>query len=402
LEPFPISGTLASVIHLLTGENPNFLDPIHPIETMATTATNIGIIGCGTISEAYIKAIKEFSNLHIAGVSDIRPEAAQKVASTHKLKSMSISDLLKDDSVEIVVNLTIPAAHAAVDLQILEAGKHAYAEKPLALSVSEAEPLLELAARKGLRIGSAPDTFLGGGHQTCRALIDSMLLGDVVAGTAFFMCPGHERWHPAPAFYYQIGGGPMLDMGPYYVTALVNLLGPVRSVMAMGSRHRASRIITSQPLAGQSMDVEVNTHVSGTIEFHNGALISMAMSFDVPKHSNKPIELHGLQCSMQVPDPNRFGGPVQVAQPGQDWNEILVTHPFSENNHRGLGVAEMAYALRNGLPHRASGELAFHALEVMQAFETSSQSGKRVQIRSKVARPDPMPTDARWLQPAEN
>ncbi|MEN9539193.1 MAG: hypothetical protein RLZZ126_1428 [Pseudomonadota bacterium] len=351
----------------------------------------IGIIGCGTISDAYLKAASGFGNLQIFGLADQRPEAAQAVAARHGLQPTSVTDLLRDDRIEIVVNLTIPAAHAEVDRQILLAGKHAYAEKPLALSAAQAEPLLELADKKGLRIGSAPDTFLGGGHQGCRALIDAGTLGDVVAGTAFFMCPGHERWHPAPAFYYQAGGGPMLDMGPYYVTALVNLLGPVQRVSAIASRKRTQRPITSQPLAGQIMDVEVDTHVAGTLEFTCGAVVSMAMSFDVPKHGNKPIELHGVQGSMQVPDPNRFGGPIMVAAAGQDWQERPVTHPFADGNFRSLGVADMAHAIRAGLPHRASGELAFHALEVMEAFGTSSQTGRHVSIRSRVDRPAPLP-----------
>lgn len=351
----------------------------------------IGIIGCGNISDAYLKAAAGFSLLDIRGLADIRPQAAQAAAEKHGLKACSIDELLRDDSIEIIVNLTIPAAHVAVGLQALEAGKHVHSEKPLGLTVADASRLIEMGHKRQLRVGCAPDTFLGGGHQSCRALIDNGALGEVVAGTAFFMCPGHERWHPSPAFYYQPGGGPMLDMGPYYITALVNLIGPVARVSGMTSRHRAQRMITSEPLKGQMMDVQVATHVAGTIEFVNGAVVSIATSFDVPKHGNKPIELHGIQASMQVPDPNRFGGPVTMAAAGQDWAELPLTHGYSDGNFRSIGVADMAHALRSGRAHRASGELALHALEVMEAFQVSSDTGRHVTIASRPERPAALP-----------
>jgi predicted dehydrogenase len=351
----------------------------------------IGIIGCGNISDAYLKAAAGFPLLDIRGVADIRPEAAVAAAARHGLLAQSVDALLRDDSVEIIVNLTIPAVHVEVGLQVLEAGKHVHSEKPLGLSVAQAGPLLEQAARRGLRVGCAPDTFLGGGHQSCRALVDQGVLGDVVAGTAFFMCPGHERWHPNPAFYYQAGGGPMLDMGPYYITALVNLIGPVARVSGITSRHRALRTITSEPRKGQSMEVTVDTHVAGTLEFASGAVVSIATSFDVPKHTCKPIELHGTQASLQVPDPNRFGGPVVLASLGQDWVDLPITHAYHDGNFRSIGVADMAHALRSGRPHRASGELAWHVLEVMEAFQRSSESGHHVAIASRPPRPAPLP-----------
>jgi predicted dehydrogenase len=358
--------------------------------------TGIGIIGCGVISDAYLKSLLQFEHLDVRGLADLRPEAAAAVAQKHGLQAMSVDALLRDDSIEIVVNLTLPAAHVQVDMQVLAAGKHVYAEKPLALNLAQAQPLMELATQRNLRIGSAPDTFLGGGHQACRALVDAGKLGQIVAGTAFFMCPGHERWHPAPAFYYQTGGGPMLDMGPYYITVLVNLLGPVSRVTGMTSRLRKQRPITSQPLNGQIMIVEVDTHVTGTLEFANGALISVATSFDVPKHGCKPIELHGTEASMQVPDPNRFGGPINMASAGQDWTEREITHVYADGNFRGLGVADMAMGLRTGQAHRASGQLAYHVLEVMEAFGASAATGRHVSIQSKVERPAPMLLQPTW------
>ncbi len=350
----------------------------------------IGIIGCGTISDAYLKAAAGFPLLDIRGLADIRPEAAEAVAARHGLKATSIDSLLKDDAVEIIVNLTIPAVHVEVGLQAVAAGKHVHSEKPLGLSVAQARQLMEAASRKGLRVGCAPDTFLGGGHQTSRALIDAGEVGEVIAGTAFFMCPGHERWHPNPAFYYQPGGGPMLDMGPYYITALVNLIGPVVRVAGMASRTRSTRTITSEPLKGQQMEVRVQTHVAGTLEFANGAIVNMATSFDVPKHSCRPIELHGTLASLQVPDPNRFGGPVSLAKAGQDWLEMPLTHAYSDGNFRSIGVADMAHALRSGRAHRASGDLALHALEVMEAFEVSSETGRHVSISTRPNRPEPL------------
>jgi predicted dehydrogenase len=353
----------------------------------------IGIIGCGNISEAYLKAAAHFPILDIRGLADIRPEAAQARANQFGLEAHSIDDLLADPSVEIVVNLTIPAAHVEVGLRAITAGKHVHSEKPLGTTSAQARTLLEEARRRGLRVGCAPDTFLGGSHQTCRKLVDEGAIGRPVAGSAFFMCPGHERWHPSPAFYYAEGGGPMLDMGPYYITALVNLIGPVARVMGTATRARAERIITSEPLKGTPIKVDVATHVAGIMEFVSGATVSIAMSFDVPKHRHSPIELYGTEASLIVPDPNRFGGTIEVAQPGQDWSERPTEHLYADGNYRIIGVADLAHALRSGRPHRASGDLAFHVLEVMEAFQISSDRGAHVTIESRPERPAMLPTD---------
>jgi len=351
----------------------------------------IGIIGCGNISGAYIAAAAGFPLLEIRGLADLRPEAAQLAADKAGLKACSVDELLGDDNIEIIVNLTLPATHVEVGLQAIAAGKHVHSEKPLGLRVEDAKRLLDAAARKELRVGCAPDTFLGGGHQTCRGLVDGGALGQVVAGTAFFMCPGHERWHPNPAFYYAAGGGPMLDMGPYYITALVNLLGPVARVAGITSRTRDTRMITSEPLKGRTIAVDVATHVAGTLEFTCGAVVSIATSFDVPRHRHAPIELYGTEAALAVPDPNRFGGPVEMARAGEDWNTIALTHAFADGNFRSIGVADMAQALRDGRPHRASGELALHVLEVMEAFQVSSDTGRHVQVTTRPKRPAPLP-----------
>ncbi len=352
----------------------------------------IGIIGCGNISEAYLLAARKFPILSIRGLADLNPAAAQARAGQFGLRACSVADLLADPGIDIIVNLTVPGAHVEVGLQAIAAGKHVHSEKPLGLTVQDAKRLTEAAAQKGLRVGCAPDTFLGGSHQTCREIIDRGDIGQVMGGSAFFMCPGHERWHPSPAFYYAQGGGPMLDMGPYYVTALVNLLGPVRRVSGVATRARAERTITSQPLNGQVIPVEVATHVTGTLEFAQGAVISVTMSFDVAKHRHAPIELYGSLASLSLPDPNFFFGPIETAALGGDWKQQPTEHGYSDGNYRMLGAADMAHAIRDKRPHRTSGALALHALEVMQAFGESSEAGRHVDIQSTIERPAAMRT----------
>ena len=346
-----------------------------------------GVIGCGNISTAYLTAAKRFANLELRAVADMRSAAAEKKGGEFGVPGLRVDQLLKRDDIEIVVNLTVPLAHTDVSMAVLNAGKHVHSEKPLGVNVAEATKVMELAAQKNLRVGCAPDTFLGGGHQTARKLIDDGAIGQPVAGSAFFMCPGHERWHPNPGFYYLRGGGPMLDMGPYYITDLIQLLGPIASVMGSTSRPQAQRLITSQPLNGEMIPVEVSTHVSGVLEFVSGALISIAMSFDVPKHRHTPIEIYGTKGAILVPDPNRFGGEVSVAKTGGEWEVMPHTHANIEGEFRSIGVADMAAAIVNNRPHRASGALALHALEAMEAFQTSSDEGRRVSLKTTVERP---------------
>jgi predicted dehydrogenase len=355
----------------------------------------IGVIGCGNISSAYLTAAKKFPILDIIALSDLNLAAAVARAAEFRLPARSVDAVLSDPSVEIVLNLTVPKAHVEVGLKAIAAGKHVHSEKPLGVALAEARGLIDAATARGLRVGCAPDTFLGGSQQTARQCIDDGLIGRPIAGTAFFMCPGHERWHPNPGFYYLAGGGPMLDMGPYYVTALVNLLGPVASVSGVTTRMRTERVITSQPLAGTRIPVEVATHVTGTLLFVSGAAVAMTMSFDVARHKHVPIELYGETGSLIVPDPNYFGGTIEYANAGEDWREIETRHGYADGNYRILGVADMAHAIRDGRPHRASGALALHVLEVMEAFQTSSDVGKAVAILTRPERPAPMPARSR-------
>lgn len=347
----------------------------------------IGIIGCGNISAAYLKAALGFPILDIRALADRDPEAAERRGAEFGIPAKPVAALLADPAIAIVVNLTVPLAHVEVGLLALRAGKHVYSEKPLGIATAEARTLLDEAAVRGLRVGCAPDTFLGGAQQTCRKLVDDGAIGTPVAGTAFFMCPGHERWHPNPGFYYLRGGGPMLDMGPYYLTALVNLLGPVAGVAGITSRPRVDRLVTSEPLKGTRVPVEVATHVAGTLQFVSGAVVTIAMSFDVAKHRHRPIELYGAEGAMQVPDPNRFDGDIELCRTGEDFSVVPTEHGFADGNYRSIGVAEMAEAITTNRPHRASGELAFHVLEVMEAFQRSSDGGTHVRIESRPDRP---------------
>ena len=356
-----------------------------------TKPVGVGVIGCGAISAAYLKAAKSFPILDVVALADANPAAAEARAAEFGMRAASVEALLADPAVEVVLNLTVPLAHVEVGLKALAAGKHVYSEKPLGVDLDDARRLTAEADKRGLKLGCAPDTFLGGGHQAARALIDAGRIGRPLAGTAFFMCPGHERWHPNPAFYYLRGGGPMLDMGPYYVTALVNMLGPVESVVGVAARARSERVITSAPRNGERIPVEIATHVSGALTFASGAVVTIAMSFDVAKHGHSPIEIYGETGALVVPDPNYFGGAIKIAAPGKPWRGVQLKAPYADGNYRSLGLADMAQAIRTGRLHRASGELALHALEVMQAVQQSSDQGRAVAIESRPARPAPLP-----------
>ena len=351
----------------------------------------IGVIGCGNISAAYLTAARKFPILNLVALSDANPAAAEARAAEFGVPARAVEALLADPAVEIVLNLTVPNAHVEVGLKAIAADKHVHSEKPLGVATAEARRLVEAAQAKGLRLGCAPDTFLGGAHQTARRAVDEGLIGRPIGGAAFFMCPGHERWHPNPGFYYLAGGGPMLDMGPYYVTDLVNLLGAVESVSGVATRTRSERTVTSEPLAGARIPVEVATHVNGILRFVSGAVVTMSMSFDVARHRHGPIELYGEAGSLIVPDPNHFGGKVEFATAGEDWREVPTRGAYADGNYRILGLADMAQAIRAGRPHRASGELAFHVLEVMEAFQTSSDTGQAVAISTRPERPAPLP-----------
>jgi predicted dehydrogenase len=358
---------------------------------MTASAARVGLIGTGNISGIYLENGKLFENIEIVACADMFVDRAQAKAQQYGVpKACSVDELLADPTIEIVINLTIPKAHGEVALAVLEAGKHVYNEKPLALSREEARRMLDLAAAKGLRVGCAPDTFLGAGLQTCRQLIDQGVIGEPVAATAFMMSHGPESWHPDPEFFYQPGAGPMFDMGPYYLTALTTLIGPVRRVTGSARITFPERTITSKPKYGTPIQVNTPTHVVGVMDFAQGTVATLITSFDVWSANLPRIEIYGSEGSMSVPDPNTFNGPVLVRRAGeQEWREMPLTHGYAKNS-RGLGVADMAQAIRSGRPHRASGELAYHVLDLMHSFHDASREGHHIGMSSSMSRPAPM------------
>lgn len=356
--------------------------------------TGIGIIGCGNISGIYFKNLTQMEATRVVACSDLIPERSKaKAAEFAGVEACTNKQLLANPEVEIVVNLTTPPVHVEIALDALNAGKHTHSEKPMGISRKEGEAILRLARKKKLRIGCAPDTFMGGGIQTCRKLIDDGWIGTPIGATAFMMCHGHESWHPDPDFYYQPGGGPMFDMGPYYLTALINLMGPIRRVAGLTQTTFKKRLITSQPKFGTVINVNTPTHVTGLLDFACGAVGTIITTFDVWSAELPRIEVYGTEGTLSVPDPNTYGGPVRLHRRGES-REIPLSHGYADNS-RGVAVADMASAIRSGRDHRANGDLAFHVLDIMQALHESSATGRHVEMKTACERPAPMPMNLR-------
>ena len=351
---------------------------------------NVGVVGCGNISGIYLTNLTGMfaDTVNVTAVCDLIPERALEAQKKYGIPKAYFTDeeIMADDEIELIVNITTPDQHCPVNLMALQAGKHAYCEKPLAICREDGEKQVSLAREKGLLLGGAPDTFLGGGIQTCRKLIDDGWIGDVVAVNASMRCHGHESWHPGPAFYYQKGGGPMFDMGPYYLTCLVNLVGAVESVMAFTRITFPQRLITSQPLRGTLVDVEVPTHIAGLMKFENGAIGTLTTTFDVYDDHQACVEVFGSRGSILVPDPNGFGGQVKLLREGQSvYEDVPVVYGYRENS-RGIGVADMCAALREGRTPRANCAQTFHVLDLMCAFHESAACGKEIALRKGFAR----------------
>lgn len=363
-------------------------------EAAAASSVAVGVIGCGTISGVYIRNCRTFPGLRVVACADLVPERAEARAREFEIpRACSVEQLLDDPEVEVVLNLTIPAAHAEISRGALEAGKHVYSEKPLALNRADAESVLQMAADRNLVVGCAPDTFLGPGLQACRAIVDRALIGDPVAATACLMSRGPEHWHPDPAFLYQEGAGPLFDLGPYYLTALVSLLGPVRRVTSLSRITFPERLITSQPLFGTKIKVGTPTFVAGLLEFASGAIGTLLTSFDVWSHSLPPIEIYGSEGTMLAPDPNYFGGSGRFRLGRtEDWQEVTADSPYT-GNARGLGLMDMAEGIRSGRPIRAGGELAYHVLDIMQSLLESALAGRHIEIESSCPQPAALPLE---------
>lgn len=361
----------------------------------------IGIVGCGNIATIYMRNAALFPGLALRACADLRPEQAARRAAEHGIRASSVEDLMAAPDVDLVINLTVPAAHAAISQAALAAGKHVFTEKPLGVSTAEGRSLLALAEARGLLLGAAPDTFLGPAGRLARQIIEAGRIGRVVTGTAFMMGRGMEHWHPDPAFYYQKGAGPVLDMGPYYVTMLVHLLGPVRRVMAMGTSSAETRLITAAgPRQGTRFAIGTPTTHLSLLEFASGAIITFGASWDVFRHSHAPIELHGTAGSLRLPDPDTFGGTVSVSDAGALWEDTATeARPYGQinwpdaapdrANYRMLGVADLAASLREGRPPRACGRLALHVLETLEAILVASETGAPVSLTTTAEQPAP-------------
>jgi predicted dehydrogenase len=367
----------------------------------------IGIVGAGVISEIYLQnLINRFDHTRVVGVADIIPEAARARADQFGVEAFTVDELLEHPEIELVLNLTIPAAHAEVAIRAVNNGKSAFNEKPLAISREEGKALLDAAKANGVRVGAAPDTFLGGGLQTARHVIDSGAIGEPVAASALMLGHGMESWHPNPYFFFQPGAGPLFDLGPYYLTALTSILGPVSRVSAFGRASFPERTIGSGPKKGEKIPVNTPTHIVSSLEFESGVL---TQSFDVWDTNHATLVIYGTEGTLRLPDPNTFGGPIQILDrknhslpddgtakwgrrnDDKPWEDVPLTYGNTENS-RGLGLADLAAGLRTGEPHRASAEMAYHVLDIMVSVLESADNGAHIAVESTMAGVDELPT----------
>lgn len=374
-----------------------------------TRQFKVGLIGCGRISDIYLKNCQRFPLLDVVACAALDMEEANAKAEAYQIPSaVTPQEIFENDEIECVLNLTIPAAHSEISLAALHAGKHVYSEKPFVTDLTDGQKILDLATERNLLVGNAPDTFLGGRWQVCRELIDQGVIGKPTGVTAFVGTHGVERHHPNPDFYYKIGGGPLLDLGPYYLTAMVFLLGPIKSVSGMARRTFDQRMIENGPRYGEMMDVEVDTHVLSNLEFQSGEIGSMTMSFDVWDSETPRFEIYGEEGTICIPDPdpvhgaNIFGGNVwfrtknnsrwthQPRPTGRE-NWLIAENNFGFNDDcRGLGLLDLAHSVRTSAPHRANGVLAMHICEVMEGILKSAETGSNEIMKTSCERPRPM------------
>ena len=355
--------------------------------------TTVGLVGCGVIADTYASKLKQLDDIDLVACADLDADRATGLAEEHGIpRILGVEELISDSDVGCVVNLTPPLAHREVLTASLQAGKPTFSEKPLGVDFAEGTAVVELAAQRGLRLGCAPDTFLGAGAQTARRAIDEGMIGEPIAANANFLGAGPESWHPGPDIFYKLGAGPMLDMGPYYLTSLVNLLGPGRRVTAVNTTGSPQREIAAGPRQGELIDVEVPTHVVALIEFESGSTATVTTSFDVEASRIRPgIEIYGSEATLVVPDPNWFGGDVQIRSFGDPEWRVVPNQHANVAGGRGLGLAEMLWAERNDRPHRASGELALHVLELMTAAISSGEQAQGIDLATRCDRPATLP-----------
>ena len=360
----------------------------------------VGIIGCGNISETYFECQNLFNNFNVVACADINIEAAKNSAEKYNVKAFSVDDILANDDIDVIINLTIPSANKEIIMKSLNAGKHCFSEKPLAMNFNEGLEISELASSKNLYVGCAPDTFLGAAGQKARSLIEDKKIGDVVLGTFNLMSHGMEHWHPNPDFFFKPGAGPVFDVGVYYITQLVNLIGPIKSISSLSGTATPERTITSEPRNGEKIKVETPTTLMGTLEFHNNAKIQFFCSWDVWKHKHSTIELYGLEGAMIVPDPNFFSGDILISHKEEDWqvinnDKMLLGIPNKTDNsgdkianYRGIGLSDMIDAISHQRQSRCSLDLAVHVLEAMEGIIKSSDERVIYNMKTKPNQPD--------------
>ncbi len=369
----------------------------------------VGIIGCGNISTSYMKLIPSFAALEVRAIAGRNCQKVDAQASRFGVVAMSVGEMLSAPGIDVILNLTPPNAHFDITKMVLEAGKHCYSEKPFVLALEDGFALRDLAESKGLLVGSAPDTFMGGAHQLARSVLDAGQIGAVTGATAHVMSHGMERWHPNPDFFFQPGGGPVLDIAPYYLANLVQLLGPVRAVSAMASTAFTSRTIGSGPRQGEVIPVSTPTNIHAIMEFRTGALVTIGASWDVWAHDHRPMEIYGKAGSLFLPDPNFFGGELILSKQDGSRAQLSWDHPFGNNNsednsgnpranYRGAGLADMAMAVAEGRPHRTSLEFALHIVDVMTSILRSCEKRDWIEIGTSCERPPMLsPQQARAL-----
>ncbi|WP_353940859.1 Gfo/Idh/MocA family oxidoreductase [Streptomyces sp. HUAS MG91] len=364
--------------------------------TTRSGPVGVGIIGAGNISEQYLTTLTRVPDVDVVVIGDLMAERAEEQARKHGVPAWGTADdVLTHDGVEIVVNLTVPAVHAEVSSAIVAAGKHVWSEKPIAVDLASSRALLDQAAAAGLRVGVAPDTALGPGVQTARRAIERGDIGSALSAYTMFQTPGPDAWHPNPEFLFSTGAGPLFDMGPYYFTTLITLFGSVTRVSAVASTGREVRTIRTGPRTGTEFPVEVPTHVAALATFESGAVAQSVFSFDSALVRAGIVEINGTEGALVAPDPNKFTGDVRITRAADDdgtqhWETV---EPVGLGEGRGLGVLDMARAIRSGTPHIATGDLGHHVLEVLVAVDRAAATGETQHIESRAGEVRPVPLD---------
>ena len=351
------------------------------------STARVGVVGCGLVAHRYVEDSAAFDTFDVLACADVDAALARAFAKQHGLQPRAVDDLVSDSEIDVVLNLTPPGAHAAVSSAALAAGKHVYSEKPLATTLGDAAALVAEAEQRGLRIGCAPDTFLGSAYEAGRTLIARGDIGVPLGADATFLVGGPDTWHPNADDFYRVGSGPMLDLGPYYLTAIVALLGPVAEAMALTSTRTQTRTLGAGPRAGEEFTVHVPTHVAALLRLESDAIATLAIGFEARDQYVSGMIVYGSEGSLELPDANEFGGPLRMRRGQGDWKPVP-SAPRGAQETRGIGLHEMLQAAHEGRPHQASGALGLHVLEAAVAALTSAVERRAVAVTSTVPYPE--------------